>query len=75
MATRGIRGRWMRLVGTVAVGGCVLQLGSCDPNVRTTLLSGLATTTEALTDTLIQTFFTSLAQDAAGGSGAGQTTT
>lgn len=65
----------MRLVGSAAVGGCVFQLGSCDPNVRATLLSGLATTTEALTDTLIQTFFTSLAEDAAGGGTAGQTTT
>ena len=73
MAKRGIRRRMLRLLTAFAVGGSVFQLGSCDPGVRATLLAGLATTTEALTDTLIQVFFSSLADDA-GGSG-GLTTT
>lgn len=72
MRKRGIRRRMLRVLAAVAVGGSVFQLGSCDANVRATLIAGLATTTEALFDTLIQTFFTSLADDAASG---GHTTT
>lgn len=59
----------LRLLAAFAVGGSVFQLGSCDPQVRATLLAGLATTTEALTDTLISVFFSSLAQDTAGSGG------
>ena len=73
MAKRGIRKRILRVLAAVAVGGSVFQLGSCDETVRTTLLAGLATTTNALADTLISTFFASLA-DAGGGAG-GLTTT
>ncbi len=62
----------LRVLAAVAVGGSVFQLGSCDAAVRSTLIAGLATTTEALFDTLIQTFFTSLADDTGGG---GSTTT
>lgn len=69
MTLRRTRRRMLRVVTAFAVGGSVFQLGSCDPIVRSTLLAGLATTTEALTDTLIQTFFASLADDAGGGGG------
>ena len=76
MNNRGFRKRGWRVVMALAVGGSAFQLGSCDPTVRTTLLAGLATTTESLLDTLVQTFFTSLANDAsAGGGSSGLTTT
>ena len=79
MAKRGFRRRLLRVVAPVVVGGSLFQLGSCDPVVRDTLLAGLETTTEALTDTLIQVFFTGLADDEStsgtGGGTAGLTTT
>ena len=79
MSNRGIRKKALRVVAGIAVGGSVFQIGGCDPAVRATLLAGLATTTEALTDTLITAFFTGLVNDAASagsaGSGTGLTTT
>lgn len=77
MAKRGLRRRALRFFAPVVIGGSMFQLGSCDPTVRDTLLAGLETTTEALTDTLIRVFFTGLMDDnSSNGSGtAGLTTT
>ncbi len=76
MTLRGIQKRSLRMLVAVAIGGSVFQLGGCDPAVRTSLLTGLETTTQALTNTLIQTFFQSLQDNAAsGGSGTGGLTT
>jgi len=72
MSKRGIRKRAWRTAAAIAVGGSVFQLGGCDPTVRSTLLAGLATTTEALAQTLITTFFQSLADNSSSG---GLTTT
>jgi len=73
MSKRGLRKRVLRLATVLAVGGSAFQLEGCDPTVRSTLLAGLATTTEALTDTLISTFFQSLVTNSS--SGGGLTTT
>ncbi len=72
MANRGFRHRALRVMAAFAMGGSVFQLGSCDPAVRDTVLSGLQVTTESLTDTLIAAFFTSLQDE--DGSGSGLTT-
>ena len=60
MGSRSLRMRFLRLVTAVAVGGSAFQLSGCDPNVRATLLTGLANTTNSLADALINAFFTSL---------------
>ncbi len=76
MSIRGIRRKARRAAVMMVVGGSLFQVGSCDPTVRTTLLTGLQVTTEALFDTLVATFFTSLANDNdIGGGGGGLTTT
>jgi hypothetical protein len=76
MKTRGLRRKTrqkaLRLVAAAAFGGSVFQLSGCDPSVRTTVLTGLATTTNSLADTLISAFFTGL--QANSGSGDGFTT-
>ncbi len=69
MAKRGLKQRMVRLGVSLAIGGSVLQLSGCDPSVRGTLLTGLQGTTEALMDTLIAAFFTSLEDDEDGGGG------
>jgi len=74
MCKRRGKRRLLRALTVLAVGGSVFQLGSCDPTVRSTLLTGLSTTTEALAQTLIQTFFTSLQNNNSTGTG-GLTTT
>ena len=63
MARRGYKGRVIRWVAAVAIGGSVFQLGSCDPMVRSTLLGGLEVTTNALADTFVTAFFLSLQDD------------
>jgi hypothetical protein len=50
----------------VAVGGSAFQLSGCDPAVRSTLLAGLATTTNSLADALINAYFTSLNEGTSG---------
>ena len=60
MAKRSMRQRIMRTAATVLVGGSVLQLGSCDPTVRATLLTGLETTASTLAQTFVTAFFVSL---------------
>jgi hypothetical protein len=63
MAWRGCRRRLLRWASVFVVGGSVFQLGSCDPTVRSTLLTGLEATTGALTDTIVSAFFISLQDD------------
>lgn len=75
MSIRGIQRRARKAAVLMVVGGSLFQVGSCDPTVRSTLLTGLQTTTEALFDTLVATFFTSLANDNNVGGGSGGLTT
>jgi|WetSurMetagenome_2_1015567.scaffolds.fasta_scaffold530165_2 hypothetical protein len=63
MRTQGFNGRLLKSVLAVALGGSVFQMGSCDPTVRTTLLTGLETTTTSLANTIIQAYFVSLQED------------
>ena len=72
MAKRSRRQRWMRATAALLVGGSALQLGSCDATVRSTLLTGLETTTSTLAQTFISAFFVSLVDDDSSG---GLTTT
>jgi hypothetical protein len=75
MAKRGFVRRMMHAVAAVAIGGSAFQLSGCDPLVRQSLLTGLESTTLALTDTLVSAFFLSLAdEDTQSGTG-GLTTT
>ncbi len=74
MNNRGIRRKMLRFVALTAFGGTVFQLGGCDPTVRSTVLTGLSTTTNSLADTLIAAFFASLNNNNAAGAG-GFTTT
>ncbi len=58
--------RWQRVVRltmALAVGGSAFQLSGCDPAVRSTVLTGLETTTQSLTSTLISAFFLTLEDD------------
>ena len=71
------RSRWNRIVRATmatAVGGSAFALSGCDPEVRTTLLSGLAQTSTGLTTALITAFFQGLDNDNGTTSG-GNTTT
>jgi hypothetical protein len=63
MRTQGFNGRLLKSILAVALGGSVFQMGSCDPTVRTTLLTGLETTTTSLANTIIQAYFVSLQED------------
>jgi hypothetical protein len=69
MAKRGFSGRLLRWALAGVLGGTVFQLGSCDPTVRTTLLTGLETTTTSLATTVIQAFFVSLQDEDTGTTG------
>ncbi len=69
MRTKGFNGRLLKSVLAVAVGGSVFQSGSCDPTVRSTLLTGLETTTTSLANTIIQAYFVSLQEDTTDTSG------
>ena len=53
----------MRATATFLLGSTVFQLGSCDPAVRETLLTGLEATTGTLTQTFVTAFFASLVED------------
>ncbi len=68
MARRSFRGRMMRAMATIVVGGSAFQLSGCDPTVRATLLEGLEATTASLSSALISAFFLSLQDDAGNGS-------
>ena len=63
MARHSLRQRVIRFVTALAVGGSAFQLSGCDPTVRSTLLTGLETTTQSLSSALIQAFFLSLTDD------------
>ena len=60
MAKRSRRQRMLRATAALLVGGSALQIGSCDPTVRATLLTGLETTSSTLAQTFISAFFVSL---------------
>jgi len=60
MNKHSFRSRFMRFATAVAVGGSAFQLSGCDPNVRTTLLGGLESTTQSLSTALISALFLSL---------------
>ena len=60
MARRSLRQRMVRFVTAMAVGGSVMQLSGCDPNVRDALVTGLETTTQSLSSALISAFFLTL---------------
>ena len=66
------RTRFLRAAMAIAVGGSAFQLSGCDPNVRSTLLSGLETTSQGLTSALISAFFLTLEDNSSSG---GLTTT
>lgn len=68
MARRSFRGRMMRTMATIVVGGSAFQLSGCDPTVRSTLLEGLEATTASLSSALISAFFLSLQDDSGNGS-------
>ncbi len=55
-------GRLMRWVMVLTVGG-VFVLSGCDPNVKSTILSGLETASTGLATTFITAFFQKLAAD------------
>jgi len=74
MATRTLRKRLLRTAMTLAVGGSAFQLSGCDPAIRSTLLSGLQSTTNSLSSALISAFFLSLEEDDSS-SGSSLTTT
>ncbi len=60
MARRSRRRRMVRAMAALMMGGSLLQLGSCDPVVRQTLLTGLEATTGTLAQTFVTAFFASL---------------
>jgi len=63
MAKRTRRQRMLRATMALLMGGSAMQLSSCDPVVRQTLLTGLETTSSTLAQTFIAAFFVSLADD------------
>ena len=65
MKKRSFRQKIMRTVAAIAVGGSAFQLSGCDDAVRGTILSGLQSTTQTLSASLITAFFQSLADDPA----------
>lgn len=73
MTKRGKRNGAGKLIPLI-FGASLLQFSGCDPNVRSTLLTGLEATTGSLVDTLITAFFITLDDDEAGTDG-GITTT
>ncbi len=79
MNKRSIWNRALRATTILALGGSAFQLSGCDPEVRSTLLTGLQETTTGLSTTLISAFFLSLADsnstDTGGSSGSALTTT
>ena len=74
MARNTLRHRLIRFSYALAIGGSAFQLSGCDPNVRDTLLTGLETTSQSLTNALISAFFLTL-QDDGTTSGVSLTTT
>ncbi len=75
MAKRGLKRRFVRLGMSLVIGGSMFQLGSCDPSVRATLLTGLEQTTGTLLNTVNSAFFISLQDDDESQDSTGLTTT
>ncbi len=75
MAKRGKMRNRGKALAALLMGGSVLQLGSCDPTVRSTLLTGLEATASTLTQTFITAYFTGLQQNVDGTGSTGLTTT
>jgi hypothetical protein len=69
MNKRTVWNRVLRATTILALGGSAFQLSGCDPQVRSTLLSGLQTTSTGLMTTLITAFFQSLADSGSDSSG------
>ena len=67
MKRQTIRSRLMRTTMAFAIGGSPFVLSGCDPAVRDTLLVGLETTSQTLSQALISAFFLTLADDDASG--------
>lgn len=63
MASRDLKRRLVKIGLGFAVGSSVFQLGSCDPTVRATILTGLEQTTGTLLNTINSAFFISLQDD------------
>ena len=63
MATRSLRTRLLRTAVTLAVGGSAFQMSGCDPEIRSTLLDGLQTTTTSLLTALTSAYFQNLQND------------
>ena len=63
MSGRVIKRRFLKMDLSLVVGGSMFQLGSCDPTVRNTLLTGLEQTTGLLLNTANSAFFISLQDD------------
>lgn len=63
MTGRQMKRRLSRMALSLVVGGSMFQLGSCDPVVRATLLTGLEQTTATLINTANSAFFISLQDD------------
>lgn len=66
MAKRSFKQRIMRASAAIMIGGTCFQLGSCDPTVRATLLTGLEATAGTLAQTFVTAFFISLDDDETG---------
>jgi len=75
MVKRGFKERCIRAAMALAVGGSLFQLGSCDPSVRATILTGLEQTTGTLLNTVNSAFFISLQDDEDEAGGTTLTTT
>jgi len=64
-----LRTRVTRALMAIVVGSTAFQASGCDPAVRSTLLSGLESTTTTLTNALISAFFLNLENNSSSGSG------
>lgn len=60
MVRRNQRRRFSRALAALLMGGSLLQLSSCDPTVRSTILTGLEATSSTLVQTFVTAFFTGL---------------
>ena len=69
MNKRSVWKRVIRATTILAMGGTAFAVSGCDPQVRSTLLSGLQSTTTGLTTALISAYFLSLANNDSTGTG------
>ena len=63
MKMHSFRKKIMRTVAAIAIGGSAFQLSGCDEAVRDTILSGLESTSQTLSSSLISAFFQTLGDD------------